>query len=465
MGTFAFLLSVSYLLAGVSAVPRQHAQTKACDTPEEGYQCSPKISHLWGQYSPYFSLDEERADSSDVPDDCEVTFVQVLSRHAARFPTASKSAKYKKLVKAIKANATELKGGYQFLKTYEYTLGADDLTPFGEQQMVNSGIKFYQKYKSLARKAVPFVRAADSGRVILSGERFIQGFQKTKEADPKAKKQAAPVISVIIPEGETFNNTLDHGVCTKFEKDESGDAIVDSFVALFVPPIRARLEKNLPGVKLKDGDVVSLMDMCSFDTVARTADGSQLSPFCNLFTHKEWLQYDYKQSLDKYYGYGAGHPLGPDQGIGFVNELLARMTQTPVQDHTSVNTTLDSNPATFPLNHTIYADFSHDNTMVSIFFALGLYNSTELLSKTSVESTKESDGYSAAWLVPFAARAYFEQMQCKGEKQPLVRAIINDRVVPLHGCNADKHGRCKLDKFVKSQSFARSGGNWAQCFA
>ncbi|KAF7184354.1 hypothetical protein CNMCM7691_005106 [Aspergillus felis] len=453
MGALTFLLSVAYLLSGVSAAPSS-AGNASCDTVELGYQCSPATSHLWGQYSPFFSLEDELSVSSELPEDCRVTFVQVLSRHGARYPTSSKSKKYKQLVTAIQRNATSFKGKFAFLKTYNYTLGADDLTPFGEHQMVNSGIKFYQKYKALARSVVPFIRSSGSDRVIASGEKFIKGFQQAKLADSAATNRAAPVISVIIPESETFNNTLDHSVCTNFEASELGDEVAANFTALFAPAIRARVEKHLPGVKLTDDDVVSLMDMCSFDTVARTTDASQLSPFCALFTHNEWKEYDYLQSLGKYYGYGAGNPLGPAQGIGFTNELIARLTHSPVQDHTSTNSTLDSNPATFPLNATIYVDFSHDNGMIPIFFAMGLYNGTEPLSLTAVESTKESDGYSASWAVPFAARAYFETMQCKSEKEPLVRALINDRVVPLHGCAVDKLGRCKLNDFVEGLSWA-----------
>jgi 3-phytase len=390
----------------------------------------------------------------------------VLSRHGARYPTEDKSKKYAKVIKAVQRNATSFPGKYAFLKSYNYSLGADDLTVFGENQMVNSGIKFYQRYEALARNVVPFIRASGSGRVIASGEKFIEGFQKAKLGSSKTKPgQPTPIVNVVIPEIDGFNNTLDHSICTAFENSEVEDQAEDKLLDVFVPPIHARLEKDLPGTKLSQKEVIYLMDMCSYDTVAMTSDGHRISPFCALFTHEEWVQYDYLQSVKKYYGYGAGNPLGLAQGIGFANELIARLTQSPVKDHTSTNTTLDSDPATFPLNATLYADFSHDNTMISVFFALGLYNSTQPLSQTSVQTPEETGGYSAAWAVPFGARAYVEMMQCKGEKEPLVRVLVNDRVALLHGCDVDKHGRCKRDDFVKGLSFVRSGGNWAQCFA
>ncbi|KAL2835751.1 histidine phosphatase superfamily [Aspergillus pseudoustus] len=463
MALMMLLLTIIHLLSSVSAAPPVR-QNQPCNSIDNGYQCFTQVSQLWGQYSPYFSLERESTISLDVPSGCEITFAQVLSRHGSRYPTESKSVAYAKLIKVIKSNGTSFTGKYAFLKSYNYTLGADDLTTFGEKQMIDSGAKFYSRYKALAKKITPFIRASGSDRVIVSAEKFIEGFQSAKRGDGHSRGDAA-TVNVVIPEGDGFNNTLDSGTCTVFENDDTSSAIKDNFIALITPPIRKRLEADLPGVKLTGSQVIYLMDMCSFDTVATTTDGSELSPFCNLFSEAEWVQYDYLQSLDKYYGHGAGSSLGPAQGIGFTNELIARLTQSSVHDHTNTNQTLDSNPATFPLDTTLYADFSHDNNMISVFFAMGLYNGTVPLSKNSVESIAEMDGYAASWAVPFGARAYFEMMQCRHEHKPLVRVLINDRVVPLHGCDVDQLGRCKLDDWVRGLSFARSGGNWKSCFA
>lgn len=206
------------------------------------------------------------------------------------------------------------------------------------------------------------------------------------------------------------------------------------------------------------------MDLCPFNTVASPIGA--ISPFCNLFSRDEWRQYDYYQTLGKYYGYGAGNPLGPTQGVGFVNELIARLTNAPVQDHTSVNQTLDSKFPTFPTGdgYPLFADFSHDNDLTSIYAALGLYSSFAPLSNTTIETTKQTAGYSAAWTVPFAARMYVEKMKCDGDDEEKVRVVINNRVVPLVGCPVDTKGRCGLKDFVKGLDFARGGGKWDQCF-
>jgi hypothetical protein len=405
--------------------------------------------------------------SNRVPKKCSVTFAQILSRHGARDPTASKTAVYRNLTTKIKSRVKTFKGKYSFLADYNYTLGADQLTTFGQQELVNSGIKFFRRYSELAKRVTPFVRSSSEARVVESAQNWTQGFHKAFLEAKGHGADAYPYSITVISEADGSNNTLNHDLCTAFEDgpdSKIGDDAQAKWVAVFVPPIQARLNADLPGVNLTATDVISFMDLCPFNTV--TSNGT-ISPFCGLFTDSEWKSYDYYESLGKYYGYGNGNPLGPTQGVGFVNELIARLTNSPVVDSTSTNRTLDSNPATFPLggSHVLFADFSHDNDMTAIFAALGLYNKTKPLTNTSIETTAQTQGYSASWTVPFAARAYFEKLRCDGVSEELVRVVVNDRVIPLPGCNGDAGGMCLLGSFVKSLSFARGNGLWNQCFS
>lgn len=434
-----------------------------CDTPERGFQCAPDLSHSWGQYSPYFSVPSEM--DASVPDGCELTFAQVLSRHGARAPTVGKALAYAAVTAKIRSAVTEYAPGYGFLATYRYALGADHLTRMGEQQMVNSGTQFYRRYRSLARDSLPFVRASGQERVVRSALNWTRGFHDALLGDGIAR---GPEDMVVIPEDRTANNTLHHGLCRAFEAGpyaSVGDSAQAAFLAVFAPPITARLNSNLPGANLTDADTISLMDLCPFETVTSPAGGVVFSPFCDLFTPDEWRSYDYYQSLGKWYGYGPGNPLGPTQGVGFVNELLARLTGSPVDDSTSSNATLDGDGRTFPLGRALYADFSHDNDMMGVLGALGVYAGVPDLDNTTRRAAEESGGYAASWAVPFAARVYVEKMRCRGEGEELVRVLVNDRVAALRGCGADGLGRCRLGRFVESMAFARGGGRWDMCFA
>jgi hypothetical protein len=365
---------------------------------------------------------------------------------------------YSNLIEKIQKNAKSFPGEFAFLKTYNYTMGADLLTNVGKQQMVNSGIHFYRRYRTLLSRHKPFVRSTDQPRVVESAEKWLQGFAQA------ANLESLAAIDVTIPEKAGANNTISHGTCSAFEDgpyNKIYEGAQEQWTAQFIAPILERVNSKLEGANLDGGEIIFLMDICPFSTVASPT--AQVSKFCHLFSETEWQQYDYYRSLEKYYHYMNGNPLGPTQGVGYVNELLARLTETPVEDETSTNRTLDSDPKTFPLDRKVYADFSHDNDMSGIFAAIGLYNKTKPLSNVTLQSTKETHGYSAAWTVPFAARAYFEKMKCEDEPDEYIRIIINDRVMPLEFCGGDEYGRCRLEKFVESQSFARHGGHWDQC--
>ncbi|KAK1778575.1 histidine phosphatase superfamily [Copromyces sp. CBS 386.78] len=489
----------SYLAAASLRVLSPHPAP--CDTPELGYQCDQKTTHTWGQYSPFFSVPSEISPS--VPDGCRLTFAQVLSRHGARFPTAGKAAAISAVLTKIKTSATWYAPDFEFIKNYNYVLGVDQLTAFGEQEMVNSGIKFYRRYASLIRdytdpESLPFVRASGQERVIDSAANFTTGFYSALLADKNPPASFLPLPRegmLIISEAITANNTMHHGLCRAFEDSTTGDLAQAEFIAANFPPITARLNTHFKGVTLSDTDVLSLMDLCPFDTVAYppsslttsssvgSKNNKRISPFCTLFTPSDFTIYDYVQSLGKYYGYGPGNSLAATQGVGYVNELLARLTRSPVVDNTTTNSTLDGNETTFPLNRTVYADFSHDNDMMGILTALRVFETLSPMSNTTIpkkygktgdDGLKGRDLFKVGWQVPFAGRVYFEKMVCDAdgdgkideseEQEEVVRILVNDRVVKLQGCEADEEGRCRLGKFVESMAFARKGGDWGMCF-
>lgn len=406
-----------------------------------------------------------------VPPTCELTLALVLSRHGSRDPTARKSDTYHDLIERLQDDVTDYAPGFEFIKEYDYSLGSDELTDYGENEMVQSGEAFFERYKALVKSSDPFIRAAGSNRVIESAKKFAKGLADSQERELKARRglEGRGKDILIIPEEEGFNNTLNanHGACPAFQDGpaaEVKDKMQAKWKETWVPPVTSRLNSKLTGANLTLDETIYLMDLCPFNTVADS--GASPSEFCRLFSLEEWRNYDYFMSLDKWYGYGPGNPLAPSLGVGYVNEVIARLTGEPVEDSTTVNSTLDASPETFPLDRRLYADFSHDNSMSTVYAALGLYNGTEHLPVTRRLGPEKTGGYSAAWTVPFAGRMYVEKMRCSeadGEEE-LVRVLMNDRVVPLKNCDADGLGRCRLGAFVESLSFARGGGLWHECF-
>ena len=148
--------------------------------------------------------------------------------------------------------------------------------------------------------------------------------------------------------------------------------------------------------------------------------------------------------------------------MGYINELIARLTDSPVRDNTQTNRTLDSDPSTFPLGRTFYADFSHDNQMVAIYSAMGLFRQTKDLNVTRIDRRRT---WVASRLVPFSAQLVTERLDCFGES--FVRILVDDAVQGLSFCGASNDGLCQLDAFVASQGYATSDGSgeFEKCFS
>jgi len=128
------LASTLSLALGLAAVA-----SAQCDTVEHGYQCNTSYSHNWGQYSPYYSVESNI--STDLPEGCKYTFANVLSRHGARNPTSSKTTSYAALIAKIHNSTTSYGADYAFIKSYNYTLGANNLTPVSSSRSQNERLE------------------------------------------------------------------------------------------------------------------------------------------------------------------------------------------------------------------------------------------------------------------------------------------------------------------------------------
>ncbi|KAI8989846.1 phytase [Trametes punicea] len=438
----ASLLFVNY--AWAMLLPRQHLTLRDVLLPPLGVE--PDVQLSWAMYSPYIPADKYRPP----PANCEINQVHILQRHGARFPTSGAATRIEAAITKLQAAKAFTDPVLRFLKDYNYTLGHDDLVAFGATQSSIAGKEAFERYSSLiSEENLPFVRASSADRVVASALNWTAGFRAASAFRFK------PVLSVVL--SEAGNDTLDDNMCPS-----AGDSSpqISQWLATFAPPMTARLNAGAPGANLTDTDTYNLLSLCAFETVAT----EKRSSFCNVYEElRAEGAFGYYGDLDKYYGTGYGQPLGPVQGVGYINELLARLTARPVSDHTQTNRTLDSSPATFPLNRTLYADFSHDNQMIAIFAAMGLFKQPEPLDPTKPDPRRT---WRVQWMVPFSGRMVVERMECAGLRGRHVRVLVNDAVQPLEFCGADAHGTCSLDAFVESQAYARSdgSGDFEKCF-
>ncbi|KAI0053859.1 acid phosphatase [Auriscalpium vulgare] len=429
------------LYACVHCLHRRNTTTQKEPIPDLGLPEG--VLRTWAQYAPYMPV----ARYPPPPLGC------ALQRHGARWPTKSAGEDYKAAVDKLQSVEEYHDENLDFLKDFKWDFDSDALLPFGADQSYAAGSAAFDRYSHLVGKEnVPFIRTAGSTRVVDSASNWTAGFVGASDNTIKAE------VNLVIP--ESGNITLDDSMCPNAG---DGDAESDKWLAIYAPPITARLNAGAPGANLTDDDTHNLMTLCPFHSLIERA----ASPFCALFTNEEFEAYEYFADINKFYGNGYGQELGPVQGVGYVNELLARLTGQPVQDHTQTNRTLDSSPDTFPLDRSFYADFSHDNAMVGIYSALGLFQEPSPLDPKAPDASRK---WIVSDMVPFSARMIVEKVECvqhlPAPRKIFVRLLVDDAIQPLKFCGGS-NGMCTLSAFVLSQGYARSDGDgdFEKCFA
>jgi len=127
--------------------------------------------------------------------------------------------------------------------------------------------------------------------------------------------------------------------------------------------------------------------------------------------------------------------------------------------------TLDNNTDTFPLNQSLYLDFSHDTNIISILTAFGLRQFAQLMLPTEYPGPHN---FTLTHLTPFGARLDIELIRTPkplaadrsgyvdGGETKYVHFVLNQRTVPLGwslpDCGVDRvDGWCELQTFLKAQ--------------
>ncbi|KAI8980706.1 histidine phosphatase superfamily [Trametes punicea] len=411
----------------------------------------------WGNLSPWFSVGGIWGlpdASAIVPSGCELTQVHLLHRHGARYPTSGSGPS--EFAAKVHAAATSesgfsASGLLDFLNTWTYKLGAELLTPFGRQQLFDLGAAFRVQYGHLLNdfNDLPVFRTTSEARMVDSALHFAAGFFGVQQYQDAYHQ-------LIIIEDDGFNNTLaPWTTCPNANNDVANIGIdaAANWTEIYLKDTVPRLQKDLQGVELDSSDVKAMQDLCAYETVALG-----YSAFCDLFTEEEWKGYEYAFDLELWYSYGPGNPASAAQGIGYVQELIARLTQTPLTEFsTSLNGTLDGSNVTFPLNQPIYVDATHDTVISTILTALN-FTSMAANGPLPVDHIPKDQTYTGQHITPFASNLVGQVMSCPAsgnsskEKTSYIRFLLNDGVVPLTGiahCSANKDGLCAVDDFVE----------------
>lgn len=301
---------------------------------------------------------------------------------------------------------------------------------------------------------------------------------------------------VIIPEGGTENNTLaSYDSCFQDDLPFNGDIgdrdLITEYVPLYLKDATARVNKYAPaGFTFNVNDTYAMQSICAYETNYISS-----SDFCGLFTHDEWAGFENTLDIEYYYDYAWGSPTGRAQGLGYVQELVARLTNQYITvSNSSVNTSIDDNAAEFPLRRPFYADFTHDDIIISVLTAMSVDYYRDPPSLTQYPP-KPDRHFILSHLTPFGARLITEVIGCSSpDPEPVhehrtpyyptqygysptnashkfIRMRLNNGIVPLESirggqCEGRTDGLCALDDFLASQTRAESLANYQfSCFA
>lgn len=461
-----------------------------------------------------------------LPDGCQVEQAHTLQRHAQRFPTGyfddglNDENFADKVSNFTSANpGSKFSGALTFLNTYEYQMSESYLTGIGANTEFTSGVSFWNKYgrvlynavvgqlqynstyQNLTARPKPVLRTTSQSRIENSQINWALGFfgpsfYETPEPELESFGNGSLFDVVIIPEGGTENNTLaSYDSCFQdLAPDIStiGDTdLLFQYVPLYIGDATARMNQYAPdGFHFNDNDTYAMQSLCAYE-IAYIG----MSDFCNLFTEEEWQGFEQTLDIEYYYDYAYGNPTGRAQGVGYLQELLARLTdQYITSSNSSVNSSNTDNAEDFPLGRPFYADFSHDDIIVSALTAMSLDYFREHPDLNTYPPNPDRHFFLSR-MTPFGARLITEVIGCadpdpapqhdfrtyyyptqygysaSNAPHKFVRMRLNNGILPLETirggrCAGRTDGMCAMEDFLASQWEAEKLANYQfACFA
>lgn len=378
--------------------------------------------------------------STDIPSQCSIEQIQLMSRHGERFPTKNAGKRYEAIMKKFTDYPNKFEGELYFLNSYEYfvsdpkyydqeTSPSNSASPYaGTTNALRHGAAFRARYNSLYNESevIP-VFTSNNHRVWETSQYFIRGFLGGQYDTEK-------VDTVVLSEDLSMgaNSLTPASACSAWNSDEHID-IINNYTTKYLEDIRDRLTKDNKGLNLTTDNIHELFGWCAYEINVK---GS--SPICDLFTQDELVQYEYSIDLTQYYEDGPGNSVTKPIGSVLLNASLELLKDS-------------SNP------NKIWLSFSHDTDWENFHSALGLFEPEEDLPSDYIPYPNI---YVHSNIVPQGARVYTEKLKC-GEDS-YVRYIVNDAVIPIKACSSGPGFSCKLDDFEGYVKNRLHGVNYAE---
>ncbi|KAI9817581.1 MAG: acid phosphatase pho5 [Pycnora praestabilis] len=298
----------------------------------------------------------------------------------------------------------------------------------GSLEAFTTGVKLRTRYSHLlgelpTRKTKLW--ASDSKRVVDTARYFSAGFFSL-DWEEVANLE-------LISETEGLGaNTLTPGDTCKWYRDDAeyghdyGIGMLKKFIPTYLEAVRDRLAQQNPDIVFDIGEIYSMQEMCGFETTVR---GS--SQWCDVFTHEDWLNFEYARDLIHYYRSGPGNPYGPTMGWLWLNATMNLITAG-----SSVGS--------------MFFSFVHDGDIIPMLAAFDLFHDDEDLPVTHILKSRH---WRTSQITPMGGRIILERISCSssehtgGSEANFVRVNVNDGIVGIPGCSEGPGGSCPLSEF------------------
>lgn len=294
---------------------------------------------------------------------------------------------------------------------------------------------------------------------------------------------------VVITEGGTENDTLaSYDACANDNIEvigSLGDLDLEGYLPIYLGAATARMNQYAPaGFTFSLNDTYAMQSICAYEM-----GYIGMSDFCTLFTQDEWAGFENTLDTEYFYDYAWGNPTGRAQGIGYLQELLARLQNEYItSSNSSVNSSLTNNANDFPLGRPFYVDFSHDDIIISVLTAMSLDYFREAPSLTQFPPD-ESRHFILSKMTPFGGRLVTEVIGCSSPEpvavhnhrtqyyptqygynpanatNKFIRMRLNNGILPLDtlrggACVGRTDGLCAMESFLSTQANAYEMSNY-----
>jgi acid phosphatase len=382
--------------------------------------------------------------SSNVPEGCSIDQAAFVSRHASRYPDQSAYNQWTNLSARIhatrlSASASEL----EFLSTWQPVLPYPDqeiaqISITGYRELYDMGVTYRFRYgPHFYKDNTDFTMWANlykpSPRVTDSARLFARGYMGPNST-------LGNIFAINSTDPRSVANSLAPSDLCPLYADNGGSPEIDTWQNIYLPPIQKRLNREIHGgFQFTQSDVSLIPYLCGFET---QIIGSR-SPFCNIFTRDEILQYEYAQDLRYWYGTGLGTDIEKDMMLPFLSALVGRFIDGPGK-------TYKSSDGTSFTPSSLIATFTNDGQINQLAAAIGVFDGQSQLPATHVPQNRL---FKASNFVTMRGTITFERLNC--ERGKFIRLRLNDIVYPVSGCQSGPGRSCSLTQYqsiVQSKS-------------